>query len=76
MKLVKCNKITILILEKFSNRSCVKSGVPSSINDKSVKYIPRYGIHGGSQRCKASRIARNRPSEQITACSLVIVCLI
>ncbi|HEY5236287.1 MAG TPA: hypothetical protein VIJ14_08930 [Rhabdochlamydiaceae bacterium] len=46
------------------------------MNDKSVKYIPRYGIHGGSQRCSASRITLNLPSEQTTACSFVIVDLI
>lgn len=57
---------TILILEKFSRPSGVKSGVPSSINDKSVRYMPKYGMHGGSHRCKASRIARKRPSEQTT----------
>lgn len=34
-------QLTILILEKFNSPSGVKSGVPSSINDKSVKYIPR-----------------------------------
>ena len=68
--------LTIRILEKFSSRSGVKSGVPSSMKDKSVRYIPRYGMHGGSQRCNASRIARNRPSEQTTAWSFWIVCLI
>lgn len=46
------------------------------MNDKSVRYIPRYGMHGGSHRCNASRIARNRPSEHTTACSFVMVCLI
>lgn len=66
----------IRILEKFSRASGVKSGVPSSMKLKSVKYMPRYGIHGGSHRCNTSRIARNRPSEQMTACSFVIVCLI
>jgi hypothetical protein len=70
------NHLTIRILLKFSKPSGVKSGVPSSMNDKSVKYIPKYGIHGGSQRCNASRITLNRPSEHTTACSLVIVCFI
>lgn len=32
---------TILILEKLSKPSSVKSGVPSSMNDKSVRYMPR-----------------------------------
>lgn len=53
---------TILILEKFNNPSSVKFGVPSSMNDKSVRYIPKYGIQGGSHRCNASRILRNLPS--------------
>lgn len=70
------NEHTIRILEKFNNRSGVKSGVPSSMNDKSVRYMPKYGMHGGSQRCNASRMARNRPSEQTTACNLLMVCLI
>lgn len=69
-------ELTIRILEKFNKPSGVKSGVPSSMNDKSVKYIPRYGIHGGSQRWRASRITLNLPSEQTTACSFVIVDLI
>ena len=34
-------QITILILEKLSKPSSVKSGVPSSMNDKSVRYMPR-----------------------------------
>lgn len=67
---------TILIFEKFNNPSGVKSGVPSSMNDKSVRYIPKYGIHGGSHRCNASRITRNLPSEQTTACSFAMVDLI
>lgn len=67
---------TIRILEKFNKPSGVKSGVPSSINDKSVRYMPKYGIHGGSQRCNASRITRNLPSAQTTAWSLLIVCFI
>lgn len=33
--------LTIRIFEKFSKPSGVKSGVPSSMNDKSVRYIPR-----------------------------------
>lgn len=68
--------LTIRILEKFSNPSAVKSGVPSSMNDKSVRYMPKYGMQGGSHLCNASRIARNRPSEQTTDWSLDIVCLI
>lgn len=67
---------TIRIFEKFNKPSGVKSGVPSSINDKSVKYMPKYGMHGGSHRCKASRITRNLPSAQTTACSLLMVCFI
>lgn len=67
---------TIRILEKFNKPSGVKSGVPSSIKDKSVRYMPRYGIHGGSHRCNASRITRNLPSAQTTACSLLMVCFI
>lgn len=35
------NLITILILEKLSNPSGVKSGVPSSMKLKSVRYMPR-----------------------------------
>lgn len=50
--------------------------MPSSINDKSVRYMPKYGMHGGSHRCKASRITRNLPSAQTTACSLLMVCFI
>lgn len=68
--------LTIRILEKFSKPSAVKSGVPSSMNDKSVRYMPKYGMQGGSHLCNASRIARNRPSEQTTDWSLDIVCLI
>lgn len=40
---------TILILEKFTKPSSVKLGVPSSIKARSVRYIPRYGTHGGLQ---------------------------
>lgn len=40
---------TILILEKLTRPSSVKLGVPSSIKARSVKYIPRYGTHGGLQ---------------------------
>lgn len=68
--------LTIRIFEKFNKASGVKSGVPSSINDKSVRYIPRYGMQGGSHRWSASRITRNLPSEQTTACNFVIVDLI
>jgi len=46
------------------------------MKDKSVRYIPRYGIHGGSHRCNASRITRNLPSEQTTACNFAMVDLI
>lgn len=68
--------ITIRILEKLSRPSSVKFGVPSSINDRSVRYIPRYGMHGGSQRCNASRMFRNRPSVDTSVCSFSIVCLV
>lgn len=44
-----CFKLTILILEKLTSPSSVKFGVPSSINAKSVRYMPRYGTHGGLQ---------------------------
>ncbi len=40
---------TILIFEKLTRPSSVKFGVPSSINARSVKYIPRYGTQGGLQ---------------------------
>lgn len=40
---------TILILEKLTNPSSVKFGVPSSMNAKSVRYMPKYGTHGGLQ---------------------------
>lgn len=40
---------TILILEKLTRPSSVKLGVPSSIKARSVRYIPRYGTHGGLQ---------------------------
>lgn len=40
---MKLFKLTIRIFEKFNKPSGVKSGVPSSIKDKSVRYIPRYG---------------------------------
>lgn len=68
--------MTILILEKLSKPSSVKSGVPSSMNDRSVRYMPRYGIHGGSQRCRASRRFRNLPSVETILWSLSIVCLV
>lgn len=54
------------ILEKFKSPSSVKFGVPSSINDKSVKYSPKYGMQGGSHRCKASLKFRKRPSDETT----------
>lgn len=41
--------LTILIFEKLTRPSSVKFGVPSSINARSVKYIPRYGTQGGLQ---------------------------
>jgi hypothetical protein len=56
--------------------SSVKLGVPSSINERSVRYMPRYGMHGGSQRCKASRKFRKRPSDETIFCSFSIVCLV
>lgn len=68
--------LTILILEKLSRPSGVKSFVPSSMKDKSVRYMPKYGIQGGSILFNSSRIARNRPSEQTTDWSFEIVCLI
>lgn len=40
--------LTILILQKLTRPSSVMLGVPSSINDRSVRYMPRYGIQGGS----------------------------
>ena len=40
---------TILILEKLNRPSSVKFGVPSSMNARSVRYMPRYGTHGGLQ---------------------------
>lgn len=43
------NGPTILILEKLTRPSSVKLGVPSSIKTRSVRYIPRYGTHGGLQ---------------------------
>jgi hypothetical protein len=33
--------LTILILEKLRSPSSVKLGVPSSINERSVRYMPR-----------------------------------
>lgn len=68
--------LTIRIFEKFSNPSGVKSDKPSSRKFKSVKYIPKYGIHGGSHRCNASRSPRNRPSDDTIACNRSCVCLI
>lgn len=40
---------TILIFEKLTRPSSVKLGVPSSIKARSVRYIPKYGTHGGLQ---------------------------
>ena len=40
--------VTILILAKFRRPFSVKFGVPSSMNVRSDKYIPRYGMLGGS----------------------------
>jgi hypothetical protein len=68
--------LTILILEKLRSPSSVKFGVPSSINERSVRYMPRYGMQGGSQRCKASRKFRKRPSDETMFCSFSIVCLV
>ena len=39
---------TILILAKLRSPFSVKLGVPSSMKVRSDKYIPRYGIQGGS----------------------------
>ena len=61
---------TILILEKLRSPSSVKLGVPSSMKLRSVRYIPRYGMQGGSHLWRASRRLRKRPSEQTSACSL------
>lgn len=48
--------LTILILEKLTRPSSVKLGVPSSMKARSVRYMPKYGTHGGlqlqSERCK------------------------
>lgn len=56
--------LTIRNLEKFNNPSSAKLGVPSSKKDKSLRYIPKYGIHGGSHLCRASRRFLNLPSEE------------
>ena len=40
--------LTILIFAKFRSPFSVKLGVPSSIKVRSERYIPRYGILGGS----------------------------
>ena len=39
---------TILIFEKLTRPLSVKLGVPSSMKDRSVRYMPRYGMQGGS----------------------------
>lgn len=41
--------VTILILEKLTRPCSVKLGVPSSMKARSVRYMPRYGTHGGLQ---------------------------
>lgn len=41
---------TILILAKLRSPLSVKLGVPSSMNVRSDRYMPRYGMHGGSVR--------------------------
>ena len=41
--------LTILILEKLTRPSSVKLAVPSSMKARSVRYMPRYGTHGGLQ---------------------------
>jgi len=71
-----CVSLTILILEKLRSPSSVKLGVPSSMNERSVRYMPRYGMQGGSQRCKASRKFRKRPSDETMFCSFSIVCFV
>ena len=40
--------LAILILETLTKCSSLTLGVPSSMKHKSVKYIPRKGIQGGS----------------------------
>ena len=52
----------------------MKSGVLSSIKTRSIKYIPKYGIHGGSNLCMASLKFLNRPSEDTKVCKSSIVC--
>lgn len=47
-KLLDLILFTILIFEKFKSPSGVKFVVPSSMNERSDKYIPRYGMQGGS----------------------------
>lgn len=74
--LLSLNLRTILILEKFNRPSSVKLGVPSSMNDRSVRYMPRYGMHGGSHLCSASLRFRNLPSADTMVCSFSIVCLV
>ena len=36
------------ILEKLMRPSSVTLDVPSSMNERSVRYMPKYGMHGGS----------------------------
>lgn len=36
-------------MEKLTRPSSVKLGVPSSMKARSVRYMPRYGTHGGLQ---------------------------
>lgn len=52
--------LTILIFEKLTRPSSVKFGVPSSINARSVKYIPRYGTQGGLQLQKDRNEVKNK----------------
>lgn len=65
--------LTILIFEKFKRPSGVKSGVPSSMKLKSVKYKPKYGMQGGSHLWRASLSTLNLPSDDTTLCNLAIV---
>lgn len=53
----KCLRLTILIFEKLIRPSSVMFDVPSSINDRSVRYIPRYGMQGGSHLAETQTVA-------------------
>ena len=67
---------TIRIFAKFNKPLSVKFGVPSSINVRSDRYIPRYGIHGGSVRCNESLKLRYLPSEDTKLCNFSTVCFV